>query len=258
MENKTLQVLKETELLGQQFTVFGTAEQPLFLASDIANLLSLTNVSDMIKRVDEEELTKFNLGGQRGDTWFLTEDGLYEILMQSRKPIAKQFKKGVKTILKEIRKKGSYGNYDHLMAKLDFLERYLNVTNASTRERRLALKELGEAVGVTLPEDREDEQEGKHIKIEKGVYYSATILIKNLDTDYDNVRELNAELLWKGYLQNKEVKTKSGKYILNKVLTEKGLKYGKNIMSNYKGGTEQPRYTKEGFESLIMALNTKN
>lgn len=258
MENKTLQVLKETELLGQQFTVFGTAEQPLFLASDIANLLSLTNVSDMIKRVDEEELTKFNLGGQRGDTWFLTEDGLYEILMQSRKPIAKQFKKGVKTILKEIRKKGSYGNYDHLMAKLDFLERYLNVTNASTRERRLALKELGEAVGVTLPEDREDEQEGKHIKIKKGVYYSATILIKNLDTDYDNVRELNAELLWKGYLQNKEVKTKSGKYILNKVLTEKGLKYGKNIMSNYKGGTEQPRYTKEGFESLIMALNTKN
>lgn len=258
MENKTLQVLKETELLGRQFTVFGTAEQPLFLASDIANLLSLTNVSDMIKRVDEEELTKFNLGGQRGDTWFLTEDGLYEILMQSRKPIAKQFKKGVKTILKSIRKKGSYGNYDHLMAKLDFLERYLNVTNASTRERRLALKELGEAVGVTLPEDRDDEKKSKPIKIEKGVYYSATILLKNLNTDYDSVRELNAELLWKGYLQNKEVKTKSGKYILNKVLTEKGLIYGKNIMSNYKGGTEQPRYTKEGFESLIMALNTKN
>lgn len=40
----------------------------------------------------------------------LTEEGLYEVLMQSRKPIAKQFKKGVKEILKKIRKTGSYSS----------------------------------------------------------------------------------------------------------------------------------------------------
>ena len=34
---------------------------------------------------------------------FLTEDGLYEVLMQSRKTIAKSFKKEVKKILKQIR-----------------------------------------------------------------------------------------------------------------------------------------------------------
>ena len=61
----------------------------------------------MVQRVDEDERSKFNLGRQ-GDGWFLTENGLYEILMQSRKPIAKQFKKGVKTILKEIRTNGGY------------------------------------------------------------------------------------------------------------------------------------------------------
>ena len=38
--------------------------------------------------------------------WFLTEDGLYEVLMQSTKPIAKSFKKEVKKILKELRIKG--------------------------------------------------------------------------------------------------------------------------------------------------------
>ena len=38
--------------------------------------------------------------------WFLTEDGLFEVLMQSRKPIAKQFKKEVKKILKQIRLTG--------------------------------------------------------------------------------------------------------------------------------------------------------
>lgn len=80
----------------------------MFKAKDVAEWLELTNVTDMVSRIDEEELTKFNLGSRQGETWFLTEDGLYEVLMQSRKPIAKQFKKGVKEILKKIRKTGSY------------------------------------------------------------------------------------------------------------------------------------------------------
>lgn len=101
------QILQQTELLGRQFSVYGTPETPLFKAQDVATMLSLTNVSDMIQRVDEEERSKLNLGRQ-GEVWMLTEDGLYEVLMQSRKPIAKQFKKGVKTILKEIRTNGGY------------------------------------------------------------------------------------------------------------------------------------------------------
>lgn len=102
-----ISVLKQTELCGQQFMVYGSVQEPMFFAQDVATMLRLTNVSDMVQRVDEDERSKFNLGRQ-GDGWFLTENGLYEILMQSRKPIAKQFKKGVKTILKEIRTNGGY------------------------------------------------------------------------------------------------------------------------------------------------------
>lgn len=102
-----ISVLKQTELCGQQFRVYGSAQEPLFVAQDVATMLQLTNVSDMVQRVDDDERSKFNLGRQ-GECWFLTENGLYEILMQSRKPIAKQFKKGVKAILKEIRKTGGY------------------------------------------------------------------------------------------------------------------------------------------------------
>ena len=63
----------------------------------------------MLRKIDEDEkvsLTNPNnvCGGQ--NAWFLTEDGLYEVLMQSRKPIAKQFKREVKSILKQIRKTG--------------------------------------------------------------------------------------------------------------------------------------------------------
>lgn len=104
----SVQILKQHELLGKSFSVYGTPEQPLFKAQDVAEMLSLTNPREFIKRVDDEEVRKLNLRGQSGEAWFLTEDGLYEILMQSRKPIAKQFKKGVKEILKEIRKSGGY------------------------------------------------------------------------------------------------------------------------------------------------------
>ena len=103
-------VLKQTELLGQQFTVYGTKEEPLFVAADVAAMIEHPNTSELIKLVDDEEkLTSTILrSGQGRRTWMLTENGLYEVLMQSRKPIAKEFKKGVKRILKEIRQNGGY------------------------------------------------------------------------------------------------------------------------------------------------------
>ena len=59
----------------------------------------------MLNTVDEDE--KLNgtlfLSGQNRKVWFLTEAGVYEVLMQSRKPIAKQFKKEVKQLLKKLR-----------------------------------------------------------------------------------------------------------------------------------------------------------
>lgn len=103
-----LQVVKETMILNRNFRVYGTVDDPLFLAKDVANWIELKNPRDMVSRVDDEELRKLNLRGQSGEAWFLTEDGLYEVLMQSRKPIAKRFKKEVKKILKEIRHNGVY------------------------------------------------------------------------------------------------------------------------------------------------------
>lgn len=109
-----LKVLNEQEVLGKQFRVYGTAEEPLFLAKDVAEWIeySVSNVSKMLAAVDDEEKTIRTIvtsgSNYQTEAWFLTEDGLYEVLMQSRKPIAKQFKKEVKEILKTIRKHGIY------------------------------------------------------------------------------------------------------------------------------------------------------
>ncbi|WP_283751440.1 Rha family transcriptional regulator [Bacillus cereus] len=71
-----------------------TKEEPLFLARDVAAWIGHSNARMMLQNIDEDEKQCVNnpyaSTGQQ-QQWFLTEDGLYEVLMQSRKPIAKQF-----------------------------------------------------------------------------------------------------------------------------------------------------------------------
>lgn len=133
--NSSIQVLKQAELCGRQFDVYGTPEEPLFIAKEVAEVLELTNVSDMVSRVDNGEVTKFNLGSRQGETWFLTEDGLYEVLMQSRKPIAKDFKKGVKEILKSIRKHGAYATTTTIDSIIANPENGIKLLQALQKER---------------------------------------------------------------------------------------------------------------------------
>ena len=106
-----LTVIQQQEILGKPFTVYGDFENPLFLAKEVAEWIEHSNARVMLQTVDEEEKLCVNnpyaLKGQK-EQWFLTEDGVYEVLMQSRKPIAKQFKKEVKAVLKSIRKHGAY------------------------------------------------------------------------------------------------------------------------------------------------------
>jgi prophage antirepressor-like protein len=111
---KNLQIICQQEVLGKDFKVYGDYENPLFLAKDVAEWIdyNISSVNKMLASVDDDEKTtrKIVPSGSKYQTeaWFLTEDGVYEVLMQSRKPIAKAFKKEVKTILKSIRKHGSY------------------------------------------------------------------------------------------------------------------------------------------------------
>lgn len=105
-----VQVSELSPIQGFNAKVYGTWDNPMFLAKDVSELLEIKQASVMIRNVDDDEKVVnsiHTLGGYQ-DMWFLTEDGLYEVLMTSRKPIAKQFKKQVKSMLKSVRKTGSY------------------------------------------------------------------------------------------------------------------------------------------------------
>lgn len=129
MKNKQLQIIEEREVLGKQLRIYGDFENPLFLAKDVAEWIDYSknsngayNISNMLKTVDDDEklVLKILISGQNREMLFVTEEGLYEVLMQSTKPIAKKFKKKVKEILKDVRKYGMYAT-DELLDNPDLI-----------------------------------------------------------------------------------------------------------------------------------------
>lgn len=156
MNKNQISVLQKSNLLGRDFTIYGTVENPLFLAKDVAEVINHSNITAMIASVDEDERvigrTKDSLGRDNGAT-FLTEDGLYEVLMLSRKPIAKEFKKGVKEILKSIRKNGAYmteQTIERALTEPDFLIQLATQLKEERNKRLLAEQKATEVRNIMI------------------------------------------------------------------------------------------------------------
>lgn len=83
-------------------------DEPMFCLIDICKALEMSNPTMVAQRLDEDERTKLDLGRQ-GETNFITESGLYAVILRSDKPNAKKFRKWVTSeVLPTIRKTGSY------------------------------------------------------------------------------------------------------------------------------------------------------
>lgn len=153
-----LQIIDQREIFGKQFKMYGDLDNPIFLAKDVAEWIDYAktgngayNVSAMLATVDEGEklVSKILISGQMREMWFLNEDGLYEVLMQSRKPIAKKFKKKVKEILRILRKTGTYSVNPAPKEDAQLARAKAMLLNAKTRAANTWLKI---AATVNIPE----------------------------------------------------------------------------------------------------------
>jgi len=80
-----------------------------WVLKDVCEVLEIANATDVAKRLDEDEVTRLNLGGRTGITNIINESGLYNVILRSDKPQAKPFRKWVTSeVLPSIRKTGSY------------------------------------------------------------------------------------------------------------------------------------------------------
>lgn len=248
----TLKVIDQREVLAKDFKIYGDYDNPLFLAKDVASWIEHTDQRKMIQSVDEDEKLKGTLflSGQKRQSWFLTEDGLYEVLMQSRKPIAKKFKKEVKKILKDVRKHGMYAK-DEL---LDNPELMLDVVSKLIEEKnkRIELEQEKKLLESTIAE-----YEPKVNYLDIILESEDTVTVSQIAQDYGmTARQFNKLLneLKVQYKVNKQ-------WILTKRYKGKGYVKSKTFeVPKANGGTKvvmDTRWTQKGRIMLYDLLKSE-
>jgi anti-repressor protein len=131
----------ENEEFGQVRTVI-KKDEPWFVVSDICRALDLSNPSVAVSRLDEDERTKFNLGRQ-GATNCVNEFGLYSLILASRKPNAKKFKRWIThEVLPSIRKTGGYIQVKDDDSNEEILSKALLIAQKTIEERNARIEEM--------------------------------------------------------------------------------------------------------------------
>jgi prophage antirepressor-like protein len=84
---------------------------PWFVGADVCRALGISDAKQAIERLDEDERGRYGIpsGGGIQQTAVINESGLYSLILSSRKPEAKRFKKWITSeVLPAIRKTGAY------------------------------------------------------------------------------------------------------------------------------------------------------
>lgn len=155
---------REDDYFGQ----IGTVEidgEIWFVASDVCKVLEITNTSQAVSMLDEDEKLPYVLdrAGQKRSVNIISESGLYVLIFKSRKPSAKRFKKWVtKEVIPSIRKKGYYGKIDRNVLP-DFAQRYVANCHNIPNDHFSVITELFtrlymqlERVGYVIPNEAID------------------------------------------------------------------------------------------------------
>lgn len=133
-------------------------EEPWFVAMDVCKALEIKNGPDACKRLDDDEKMTIDLTdshfGVRGGAQKLTivnEPGLYSLVLSSRKPEAKEFKRWiVHEVIPSIRKHGAYitpAKIEEILADPDII---INLAT-TLKEERAKRKELESVVEEQKP-----------------------------------------------------------------------------------------------------------
>lgn len=106
-------------------SVYSSLDDPLFRASDVANMIDYSegNTWGMLRMCEHDETMTIPMvvGGQRRSVSFVTEHGLYNILAQSRRPIARKWRRVIHDQLIRFRKerdmnvRDQFEEWDHAL-----------------------------------------------------------------------------------------------------------------------------------------------
>lgn len=158
-----------------EFGVIRTIEkdgEPWFVGKDVATALGYSDSFGSLKKhVDEEDklVCQIDSAGQKRDITIINESGLYSLVLSSKLPTAKKFKRWVTSeVIPSIRKTGSYSALDmtQLSPEMQMLKLLTDKAIATElaqkqQEQHLQLVEqkvegIRELVGINPNQWRED------------------------------------------------------------------------------------------------------
>lgn len=117
MKKELIKAFQNDKFGNVRVVLIGTNQQPYFVGKDVAEALGYRDTADAIKKhVDEEDkLTRqFADSGQNRNMICINESGLYSLILSSKLPSAKEFKRWVTSeVLPSIRQTGSYSTEQH-------------------------------------------------------------------------------------------------------------------------------------------------
>lgn len=139
-----LQVFKNEEFGEVRSLKIG--DEPWFVGKDVATILAYNEPHKAITRhIDEEDRMKHPILSNGGiqETWLINESGLYSLILSSKLPTAKKFKRWVTSeVLPAIRKTGSYQIPDNPMDALKLMFEAQSQTNDKVEHIQEDVKEL--------------------------------------------------------------------------------------------------------------------
>lgn len=121
--------------------------EPWFIGKDVAEILGYSNTPKAIRdHVDDEDklAERIVLSGQNREVAIINESGLYSLILSSKMPKAKEFKRWVTAeVLPAIRKTGGYIAGSEKMSDAELMAKAVLVAQATIKERDARIKELG-------------------------------------------------------------------------------------------------------------------
>lgn len=125
--------------------------EPLFVAADVCKALDIGNPTQAMTRLDEDESTLIsNEGGREVNA--VTESGLYALVLGSRKPEAKQFKRWIThDVIPSIRKNGGYIAGQNEMSPEELMAKALKVAEKTLAERDARISALSVQNAIMAP-----------------------------------------------------------------------------------------------------------
>jgi prophage antirepressor-like protein len=131
------------EYNGKQIRTVMVDGAPWFVAKDVCEILDITNSRDAVSRLDEDErgVVLTDTPGGTQEVQAVNEAGMYSLVLSSRKPEAKQFKRWVThDVLPSIRKHGLYA-VNELLDNPDLMIQALtSLKQEREKNQRLELK----------------------------------------------------------------------------------------------------------------------